>query len=316
MAEAGGGAGGQSGAGADAEGERERQGEALLAHRRIPGGAREAAAYFLHGIFGAGRNWTTVARRTVGARPEWEAVLVDLRMHGASRGFPPPHTVEACAADVLRLAGGLERPADAVVGHSFGGKVALALARSLVRDPAGGQGGDPGSAAPGRRLHQVWVVDASPSARRVEGSVGKMLGALRALPERFGERQEAVRALKARGFSTPVARFMASSLEKDDGGFRWSFDPDALEALFESYMRTDLWDVVSSPPEGVEIRFLKASRSEVLPPEECRRLESLEAGGVPVRLHRVEGGHWLNADAPEAVVDLLKEGLSARQGTY
>ncbi|MFW6331186.1 MAG: alpha/beta fold hydrolase, partial [Gemmatimonadota bacterium] len=81
----------------------------------------------LHGIYGAGRNWASVARALVGARPGWGAVLVDLREHGESVGFEPPHTLESTAADLDGLEAG---PVEAVLGHSFGGKIALLRART------------------------------------------------------------------------------------------------------------------------------------------------------------------------------------------
>jgi esterase len=43
-------------------------------------------------------------------------------------GLPPPHTVAAAAADVDRLVEHLDFHAAAVLGHSFGGKVALTYA--------------------------------------------------------------------------------------------------------------------------------------------------------------------------------------------
>ena len=60
--------------------------------------------FVLHGIYGAGRNWASIARRFVQRRNEWGIVLVDLRLHAGSQGFPPPHTLAACAADLARLA--------------------------------------------------------------------------------------------------------------------------------------------------------------------------------------------------------------------
>jgi esterase len=50
---------------------------------------------------------------------------VDLRLHGGSTGFEPPHTLGAAADDVDRLVEHLDFHAAAVMGHSFGGKVAL-----------------------------------------------------------------------------------------------------------------------------------------------------------------------------------------------
>jgi esterase len=107
---------------------------------------------FLHGILGSGANWRTVARRLVAARPDWGAVLVDLRMHGRSQGAPPPHTLDAVAADLERLAADLAgrgMTVGGVVGHSFGGKTALAF---RARAPRG--------------LVETWVLDATPPSRR------------------------------------------------------------------------------------------------------------------------------------------------------
>src|SRR5262245_3630298 len=90
---------------------------------------------FLHGILGSGANWRTFARQVVAARPEWGALLVDLRLHGESVGFPPPHTVEAAAHDIVEaLPAVLPAGATAagVVGHSFGGKVGIVLAGELA----------------------------------------------------------------------------------------------------------------------------------------------------------------------------------------
>src|SRR6185437_9643959 len=88
------------------------------------------------------------AKKLVDAKPgELRAVIVDLRNHGESHGadLAPPHTVEACADDVTELIAELTdasvRPPSAVearsgrsrvtvVGHSYGGKVALQLARA------------------------------------------------------------------------------------------------------------------------------------------------------------------------------------------
>src|SRR5512142_1296285 len=78
--------------------------EPLLSHQLLTATETTPARwlYVLHGIFGAGRNWASIMRRLVRERPEWGAVLVDLREHGRSGGFPPPHTVATAAGDVAR----------------------------------------------------------------------------------------------------------------------------------------------------------------------------------------------------------------------
>ena len=55
-----------------------------LAHTRVTaaGATPERWLLVLHGIYGSGRNWGSIARRLVDARPEWGVLLVDLRLLG------------------------------------------------------------------------------------------------------------------------------------------------------------------------------------------------------------------------------------------
>jgi esterase len=266
----------------------------ILNHTRVTATGRTPDRWMLvlHGIYGSGRNWSTIARRLVDARPEWGALLVDLRMHGGSQGFAPPHTLAAAAADVDALVEHLDFHAAAVVGHSFGGKVALLYARE--------HGGE---------LRQAWVMDSTPAVREPEGSAWRMLEAVRSLPAEFDSRAEAVEGLVEHGYPEALGQWMAMNLEPADEGYRWRLDLDAVEEMLRDFFRTDLWDVLEAPPEGVEIHIVKATRSDTLDAESERRVEALAGENRGVHLHRLEGGHWINTDNPDAVVALLSERL-------
>ncbi|HUG42135.1 MAG TPA: alpha/beta hydrolase [Longimicrobiales bacterium] len=243
----------------------------------------------LHGIYGAGRNWGSVARGLVAARPEWGALLVDLRQHGGSMGFPPPHTLTATAADLESLAA--PGPLRAVLGHSFGGKVALAYARGA------------------EAVAQVWVVDSTPEVREPEGGAWNMLEILRRVPDRFGERDEAVAALVRKGVRKPIAAWMTTNLEWTGEEYRWRLDLDEMETLLRSFFETDLWDVVESPPERLTVHVIRATESSVLGDDAAARIRAAGEATGRVHLHDVQGAHWLNADNPEALVSLLAERL-------
>ena len=249
------------------------------------GAAPEQWLVVLHGIYGAGRNWGSVARGIVEASPEWGALLVDLREHGESGGFEPPHTLEATAADLS----GLER-ADAmraVLGHSFGGKIALLRGKT------------------DESIEQVWVIDSTPEAREPSGSAWGMLRVLRSVPDHFGDRDEAVEALVAGGVERPVALWMTTNLEWREGEYRWRLDLDAMEELLRDFFRTDLWSLVEDPREGLDLHFVRATGSRVLTEEAASRIRAAGQRTGRVFLHDVQGGHWLNADNPDEVVRLL-----------
>jgi pimeloyl-ACP methyl ester carboxylesterase len=250
------------------------------------------ALFVLHGIYGRGRNWAALARHLSARRPDWRAVLIDLRLHGHSPAFTPPHTVHACAGDVLEFEQESDVAPRAILGHSFGGKVALSVAALTDVRPL-----------------QIWIIDSTPETRAPEGAAWDMLRIVRSLAATFGTRHAAVLALEQHRVQPAVAAWMATNLSLDAGRYRWRLDLDAMRSLLEDFFRTDLWDVVEQPPAGTEFHFVKALDSNALTEDACDRL--LEAGRRhgQVHLHRVSGGHWLHTDNADAVLELLERWL-------
>src|SRR2546428_9480230 len=152
----------------------------VLSHTLVTSNAHAPQRWLviLHGAFGVGRNGGTIARRLAQVRPEWGVVLADLRMHGASQGFPPPHTLEAAATDVDVLGRNLLVPFDAALGHSLGGKIALLYA---ARHAAA--------------LRQVWLVETTPALGPPAGRAPRMLPAGGGLPAPFPSRLHAAAGL-------------------------------------------------------------------------------------------------------------------------
>lgn len=114
--------------------------EPLHVHRYGPAGPAQVLA--IHGLTGHGPRWQTLATRHL---PEYAMVAPDLIGHGRS-SWAAPWSIDS---NVAALAALLERPT-VVVGHSFGGAVALNLAaarpdlvsRMVLLDPAVGLDGE------------------------------------------------------------------------------------------------------------------------------------------------------------------------------
>jgi pimeloyl-ACP methyl ester carboxylesterase len=185
---------------------------------------------------------------------------------------------------------------DAVLGHSFGGKVALAYAAGQAARPL-----------------QTWVIDSTPAAKSPSGSAWEMLGIVRSLPPTFPSRQAAIAGIEAGGFSTGVAQWMSTNLVHDTEGFRWRLDFDVMEHLLHEFFQTSLWQVLDPGAPGHDIHVLKATESSVISADVVARLTELEAHPRPdaarVHLHQRQGGHWIHAESPNVVVDLLAEHL-------
>ena len=270
----------------------------LLAHQFVQ---HEIAApkhwvVFIHGVLGRGANWQGFARKLVTARPELGALLVDLRMHGESQAMPPPHTFEAATRDVLALLdAALSKPVLAIVGHSYGGKVTLQLLEARPE-----------------LAREAWVLDASPSARGERGgddSTQRVLDGLSALPKTFSSRNAFAEALTARGVAPALGAWLAKNLVREANQLRFGLDLEAINELLADHDRQDLWRVVEASDRAAKLRFVLGGRSTTISTETRARLTELASRDVIELMELPEAGHWVHADDPDGLLDLLQQRL-------
>lgn len=268
----------------------------LLQHALVTAPSATPARWMfaLHGILGSGTNLRSFAKRVAAAFPEWGFILPDLRMHGLSQGAPPPHTLAAAADDLVRLSEHLGLPIAGVLGHSFGGKVALAYLDRRAE-----------------RLDQAWILDASPSARpRGEraGATAQIVAMLRALPQPLASREAFLAIVANHGHAKGTAEWLAMNLRRADDGFRLRLDLDAVTALLDDYFAVDLWHVLEEGRFARQLHMVVGGASDALDPADCARLATL---GPPVETHVLAGaGHWVHVDAPDALFALLAGALA------
>ena len=263
---------------------------AVVARRVADGDGARHHLVMLHGIYGRGRNWQGIARSLVASRPDYTCWLVDLPHHGHAGPGAHGDTVHGLAADVWDWLKASAMTPTAILGHSYGGKVALAMMLTARDLPL-----------------QVWLIDSTPEAKPASGSAWGMLAAVRGLPARVESREAAQAALIERGYAVGVAQWMTTNLVRDGDAFRWTLDFDAMERLLLDFFATPVWEPVESPSPAHDLHILKATESSAISPEAVRRIEA--AAGPRVHLHHAEGGHWIHAERPEVVTMLLAASL-------
>ena len=182
---------------------------------------------------------------------------------------------------------------EAIVGHSFGGKVALQCA----------EGGF-------NTLREVWVLDSNPgrltdrSASQAEANL--VMAMLRGVPLPVQRRVEVKEALLRVGASRAIAQWMTTNLEKRADGYHWRFNLDGVEEMMGDYFQQDLWSVLESPTAGLRCHILRALRSDRWNTDLIQRLERLPSRSL---YHCIDAGHWVHADNPEDLLDLLTVNL-------
>jgi len=218
-----------------------------------------------------------------------DALLVDLRGHGDSPALEPPHTIQACADDIRDIVPGLDLAnIQRVVGHSLGGKVALAY---CAQEPA---------------VKQCVVLDSPPGVHVEVGGGDSATRLLSILPQLAVEsKAQIVRDLQhVHGFSPMVANWMTTNLS----GTRerpWVFDRATVQALFVSYAQLDLFASLETMPTD-EVRFIRAEKNKAWTPDVLARFAALRNPRVKLVLAR-GCGHWLHAEKPAYVRALVDD---------
>ena len=232
-------------------------------------------AVILHGLFGSGVNWRSIAR-TLEARLQCH--LVDQRNHGRS-----PHmrgmTYPALAADLLAYLDAHRIDRAGLIGHSMGGKTAMTLAL----------------AAPER---VAWLIVADIAPAPSPGDHRPILDALTKLPiDTLASRAEADAALSCRIPEPGLRQFLLQNLVFDRGHLRWRID---LEAIGEA-----LPDLTDFPPVARHASyrgptlFLRGERSDYLTADHEPRIRTLFTAASITTI--TAAGHWLHAEQPAAV---------------
>lgn len=257
----------------------------LHIERHAPqGSARPDARTLLiaHGLFGSARNWGAIARRLADIRP---VLAVDMRNHGASPRSPD-HSYTALAADLAEVIAANGAPMD-VLGHSMGGKAAMALALlhpGLVR--------------------RLIVADIAPTAYAHDQR--QHIAAMRALNlDGLSTRSEADRRLAATTPDAALRAFLLQSLDLKATPPRWRLNLDALEAEMPHVLG---WPDLPGQFSGPTL-FLTGANSTYVTPDHRPAIK----GAFPAaRFARIPGaGHWLHAEKPREFVETVAVFLQA-----
>lgn len=248
-----------------------------------------SSTVFLHGLLGNGKNLKTVARKFGGGS------LVDLRGHGKSPSGSSPHTFENCAKDVLKTVGPGTQAT--IVGHSFGGRVALECAiQSADNDTE----------------TTTWLLDTVPG--EANESVEKVITAIQSVdPQNYENRQQLAKVLQQeQQLDVGLAQWLTSSMTPSPDGLEWGFDVNVVNALMPEFGSQDfmgkLQHLVLSENQNNTLHLVRGGKNTGWTVDLVSKLQDLSSrSNGRFHLHVLpKAGHWVHADDLPGLVDLWK----------
>jgi pimeloyl-ACP methyl ester carboxylesterase len=236
----------------------------------------------LHGLFGRAQNLGTLARRLA---PHMRVISIDLRNHGASP-HAPGMDYKIQAADVLETLAALNALPAALLGHSMGGKTAMAAA--LI--------------AP-RSVPRLVVADIAPVAYAHHNA--RIAAAMQSLLLHPGmSRADADRQLLAAVQDAGVRAFLLQNfLPGPKPGWRIGLDQIANDmASIESWPQFPAGTSYDGPA-----LFISGARSDYVLPTHHETIKQLFPAAYFEAIP--EAGHWLHADQPELFGTVIEQFL-------
>lgn len=228
----------------------------------------------IHGLFGSLDNLGVLAR---GLKDDRRLIQIDVRNHGLS-----PRADEMSyalmAQDILDTLDELKVERFSLIGHSMGGKIAMALA----------------ALAP-ERVGEIVVIDIAPVAYSTRHH-DEIFAALQAVSQvGITTRSEAAALMRLHIDEEGVIQFLLKSFHEGD----WRFN---VPVLWQCYDQIIGWQPLAPCPHPA--LFIRGERSAYLA-DEYR--DALLAQFPKARAHVIAGaGHWVHAEKPDAVLRAIR----------
>ena len=233
----------------------------------------------LHGVFGTGDNWITIARKLA---ETYSVYLIDQRNHGKS-----PHSdtfsYEAMANDVVDFLHAENITSAYILGHSMGGKVAMTLAMSNPE-----------------LIQKLIVVDIAPKANKMDEQLFLINVMQNIAVNEMESRTQVDDAMAAFIPDAGVRQFLLKSLVRAETGFEWRFNLPVMAKSIQN-IGGDI------PIEGTFTKptlFIKGEKSGYIQSADIPRIKNLFPNAEVVTIP--DAGHWVHAEQPEAIISQIR----------
>ena len=238
----------------------------------------------LHGLFGSKRNWSAIAKALSG---HYHVFCLDLRNHGDSP-WADGMDYATMAGDVQAFIKAHALQGASVIGHSMGGKTAMAL--SLLH---------------GELIGSLVVVDIAPVVH-TGSDVRGYLDILVELPlAAFASRAEVEGHLSEAIPETSIRNFLLQNLVRTEKRLHWRVNLAAIADAMDSITG------FIEPAHGQNYKgptlFVAGGNSSYVQPHDHAVVHALFP---KAQIKIIPGaGHWLHAEQPGPFLDLLKDFL-------
>ena len=261
-------------------------------HHQTVGHPEGPKLVFLHGLIGSGLNWRSISKAF---ENKYQILLLDQRGHGKSFQPASGYGSEDYAGDLKGLLDQLGWDKIHLVGHSMGGRNALAFAHLYPE-----------------QMTSLVIEDIGPD----QGDVKKnsSLNYLDVVPVPFTTRKQARDFFKGEfqskfpgnPFVDVIAAYLYSNIVEVDGQHGWRFFEPGIRESIQLGRSEERWAWLQQLQ--VPTLVVRGEQSDELSPQVYQKM--LESNDLVQGVEIPNSGHWVHFDQPEAFINTLNGFLS------
>lgn len=256
-------------------------GETVVLNTTETGKRGSPPVIVLHGLFGSSTNWRSISRAL---SDDYRVIAADMRNHGKSP-WSENMGYKEMAGDVALLIDRFKLNNPVIIGHSMGGKTAMALSQLGLS-----------------QIRKMIVADIAPIAyhhTHEDYITALQRVRLEGISSRTDVDRQLVEAIPEAG----IRQFLLQNLSRGESGYAWQIN---LQAIHENLK--DLLDYQIDQPSNTETLFIAGGNSSYILPESELTIKTLFPYSKIQKIKNA--GHWLHAEQPQRFMELVRTFLS------
>lgn len=247
----------------------------------------------LHGLYGSSDNWMSIAREL---SKNYRVIVPDLRNHGASK-HSKEHSYQSMVNDIANLFEQANIEKAHIIGHSMGGKLAMAFAADYPE-----------------KIRSLIVADIAPinylnktEAQQRNFFHKYVLEALNSIKLSKYESRKAIENDLSNYIRDKSTRlFVLKNLHRTKQGFTWKINIETLSKYLPQIIGDVNEDSLAdrTPIIQYPVLFIKGSLSEYIDNDGIKITKKIYPES---EIQTIEGAsHWLHAEKPDEFLLLTK----------
>jgi esterase len=241
------------------------------------GALKSLPCIIIHGLFGSKQNWTQIAKNLSDMD---QIITVDCRNHGDSF-HTDTMSYQDMAKDIIDLMDNLNIDKANLIGHSMGGKIAMAVSQLYPEN-----------------VNKQIIIDISP--KQYPPHHTKIISALTDVNlHHFNSRQEVNQTLKEAIPNDILRQFLIKNIQPKSP-LKWVIN---LNGIANSYTEIMDWPEDLKNKSLVESLFIRGKKSNYVDTNDESIIQNMFSN---YQIKTIDASHWVHAEKPTETIQLIR----------